>query len=304
MAAARRRGVQVADQWHARPDVGALAAVLKGLALGGQATSTDLSSPLQPWLDHHDWLDAFVEAGCASMRDDPFAAFPFRPVQGKAVHGLVLMQTAHADVSLCWIDALTLPQAQDQTVLFSSTLSVVQVLRAGGLCVQSHRLVDDEIGLSRLSSAAPHILADGDVLHLDNRHESLSMLHADSDAVMLRISCRLLDVTPQRSFAIATGRQIGSAMADDCVSRMLPLLAVARLAGRASRAASVLAELANHGVPHLRWAAVREWLVADPVAALAALPGIATDDGDAQVREAASKTMALLTGREASPCLA
>jgi hypothetical protein len=304
MAAARRRGVLSGDQWRARADVAALATLLDGFSHDAPAGSSALRALMEPWLDNQAWIEAFFDTCGAAMRDDPFAAFPFQPVQSPAVHGLALLQTLCADVSLCWIDAAMLPQAQDPGVLFSATLCVVQVLRAGGLMVQAHRLDEAAPGQPRLSSRTPRAVQDGDIICVDNRRESLSMLSADADAVILRISCRLPDRSPQRSFDVVSGRMIATAMADDQVSRMLPLLSVARLAGRAQAAAPLLADLALHADPFLRWAAVREWLVADTAAAAATLPAMATDDPDAGVRAAAAATLAILLPQEPAPCLA
>ncbi len=302
MAAARQRGVLAQKRWRARPDVEALALALDALAAEPPVTLADFAMRLQPWLDETGWLDACIAEACAAMRDDPFAAFPFRPAQGKAVHSLTLLQTAHADVSLCWIDALALPQAQERTAVFSATLSAIRIVRAGDLVIRPHQLDQMQGQPPAVRSGERRIVVDKDTLFLDNRRESLSMLYATTDAVLLRISCRLPDATPHRRFDLTTGQLVATAQANDNVSRMLPLLSIARLAGRARRAAPLLADLARHPDPHLRWSAMREWLVADTLAAAGALPAMAANDPDAMVRAAAAATLAVLTERELVAC--
>lgn len=295
MAAARRRGVLAQERWHARPDVAALAGALAQCGTSPPVSVTDLAARMDRWLRCDAWLQAFMSECCAAVRDDIFAAFPFRPMEGRVVRGLALMQAPQADVSLCWVDGHVLPHALETTAIFTSTLSVIQVVKAGGLVVQSYQLDDPASDTAKLSDGCARQLVDGDILLLDNRRESIVMRHADADAVLLRFNVRLPDAAPHRSISLETGKHLATALADEQVSRMVPLLFVARLAGQAQRAAPMCATLARHPDPLLRWTAIREWLVADMRSALAVLPAVAADDPDSQVRQAAAVTLALLS---------
>ncbi len=302
MAAARRRGLAAERRWLARPDVAALRAELMALGMAPPVGADDLAARLAPWLRDDDWWLAFLAEGCAAMRQEPLAAFPFRSLHGPAVHGLALLVTDRADVLLGVVDALDLPGAQDAAVLFSPTLSVIRVVRANGLALVRHRLDQPSGHLPRLHSAPPRRVADGAQFLVDNRCEAVTMVAADSDAVVLRITLRLPDRTPQRAFDLATGQLCATAMVDDRASRMLPLLPLARLAGQPSAAAPVLAQIAAHDEPALRWAAMREWLMADPVPAAAVLSRMAVQDRDHAVRRAAQAALAIVNNCQDVPC--
>ncbi len=301
MARARAAGVTSAAAWRARVDVQALVAALTRLETEPVADAQGFAAVLQPWLTDQRWVSAFVAQGCATLRDDPLAAVQFRLVQGRVVHGLALLATAMADVTLGWVDSLTLPLARDPYITLLSNLSVVCVIRAGGLMVQ-HRQLHPAPDGDRLHSLPPRMVSDGEIIATDGRHECLTMQSAASDAVLLRFNLRLTPPLPERAYDADSGRLIKCGMGDDKVSRMMPLLSVPRLAGRAAAAAIHLAQLASHPDPILRWTAMREWLVADVWAAVPYLRTMAIDDPDAGVRHAAAATLAILQPTEPQPC--
>lgn len=301
MARAQAAGVALADGWRSRSDVQALVAALTGVESEPVADAPSFAAMLRPWLTNQSWVGAFITQGCATLRNDPLAAVQFRLVQGRVVHGLALLATAMADVTLGWVDSLTLPLARDPYITLLSNLSVVCVIRAGGLMVQHHQLHATPDG-DRLRGSPPRMLADGEIIATDGRHECLTMHTASSDAVLLRFNLRLMPPLPERAYDADNGRLIKCGMGDDKISRMMPLLSVPRLAGRAAAAADHLAQLATHPDPVLRWTAMREWLVADTRAAVRHLRIMSTADPDSGVRRAAAATLAIVHPAEAQPC--
>jgi hypothetical protein len=302
MRAAQSCGIAAVDEWRARPDVSALSEQLALWSATPPLSAVAMRDALQPWTRYRTWLDAFHELMIDALRADPLAALPLRMVQGRVMHGLVLLQSGSAEVTLNWIDASMLPLARDSHVLYSASLSVFLVLRASGLQTITHKL---SIGGAPQSVAnRVQMLADGDVLALDCRREALSMISAQADAVLLRVNVRLPSTAGQQAFSIDDGRPVAVAMGDDSACRMLPLLQVARLAGSPKRARDALMALTRDEDRTLRWAAMRELLVADGKAALDLLHAMADDDPDAGVRRAAASTIKMIHPEEPELCRA
>jgi hypothetical protein len=301
MAAAQQRGLDVASEWRALDTVHLLAERLQQLTDEPPPDATIMAAALAPWLDDQSWVDRFVADHCRALADDPLTAMQFRLIQGRVAHGLLMLHCGAAEVTLNWIDAAALPTAVDQHVLLMSALSVVVVVRANGLVARRYAL-DTEDGVDRLMAQPPAALHDGQVIAIDCRRESLNLLTAAGDAVLLRFNLLLPFTAAQRTFACDTGLPMGAAMGDDGASRMLPLLAIPRMAGAGSRAAGVLADLSADSDPVLRWAAMREYLVADTPAALDALRHMADRDDDAGVRRVAAQTLEMLIVKRSEPC--
>jgi hypothetical protein len=300
MLAAQTLGLAAADKWRARDDVTALSALLSHWDHNPPENVEAMAGTVQPWLADQSWLGDFPRTMIAALRQDPLAALQFSMVQGRVTHGLVLLQTRHCEVTLNWIDAQKLPLARDQHVLLTSALSILLVVSGSGLRVVTHAL---ESGVDqRLRSSTPRRIASGEVLAINCRQQAVSMHDAQADAVLVRINVKLPSTAGQRAFAIAGGQPVAMAMGDDGACRMLPLLAIARLAGKPARAAAVLTELTNDEDRTLRWAAMRELLVADTHAALPILRAMAQDDPDASIRRTADATERQLLLRENSAC--
>jgi hypothetical protein len=279
----------------------ALTQVLAALQYNRPEHPHALLQKIRPWVTDHAWLDQFMEMMLQALRADAFAAFPFRMVQGRVTHGLVILTAPGADVTLNWIDAASLAQVRESHVMVSASLSLLQVIEPGGLIICEHEVESSAEGQQLVSK--PHRrLEAGEILSIDNRCQAISMISADSDAVLLRMTMQLPAVGPQAAFDITTGSQIAHAMSDDAACRMLPLLAIARLAGQKERAAPMLAELSRADDPVLRWAAMREWLVADLPAALPALHQMAHRDPHVALRRSALAAQHMLNHRKVAQC--
>jgi hypothetical protein len=299
MLAAQHVGRVAATAWRGRRDVADLAAVLAGFAARPPASAAAMALVLQPWLEDKAWLNAFVTEMVAAMHTDPLAALQFRMAQGRVTHGLVLLQSPGVEMTLTWVDAMKLPHARDRHVLLSAGFALLHVIDSGGLRITHHRLAED----AHLLTAEPPLeLANGETLAIDCDREAVRMLDARTDAVLLRVNLTLPARGDQVAFDAETGVMLAHALGDDATSRMLPLLAVARLAGYAPRAATTLAELADDPDPRLRWAAMREWLVADTSAALPALHTMAERDCDGGIRKIAAQSAAFIAHRERRAC--
>jgi hypothetical protein len=302
MQAAQICGLAAADEWRARDDVRALMALLDDWIDNSPASADVMADAVQPWLTDQCWLNAFMATMVDALRADPLTALQFRMVQGRVAHGLVVLQSGAAEVTLNWIDGQQLPLARDRHVLFTPALSVVAAVGQPALQTQMHRLEEGHPPTMR--SAALRQFASGEVLAIDCRHEALSLFDADGDAVLLRINLRLPFTDGQTAFDIASGQPMALAMGDDGACRMLPLLAIARLAGRPKRAVAALTALTQDDDAVLRWAAMRELLVADTRTALPLLHAMASGDTDDGVRHTAKATHHMLFAEEAASCQA
>ncbi len=305
MAAALDVGCSAMRRWRARADVQALDVLLNSCVAQPPASAASFASLFRPFLDGEArWLGAFFAEQLAALRQDPLAALQMRTSPTSLSQGLALFIKPGIEMTLTWVDHAALSAKPGRQLVLSPSLSLVLVIAHGGLIVRRHRLVETADG-PRLTAGAAQRLDNGALLVIDNRQEAVLMEAASEDALLLRITCQLPERACYRAFDAHSGVLLQTGLGDDRASRMLPLLAVARLCGEASRAIPVFKGLSHHSTPMVRWSAMREWIAADPVGARHRIARMAAQDADEGVRAAAAATLALLSAhvqQEATLC--
>ena len=148
---------------------------------------------------------------------------------------------------------------------------------------------------------APLALHDGLVLRHEGHSDGHLIVSADSDIVSLTVTIKPGAAPLMREYAVADGRFVRAASADDMASRMEMLLTFLRVSGRAD-AASGFDAATRHPAFHLRWAAMREWLMLDAATARPRLAELARDDANGEVRTAAAATLVALDRRMGASC--
>jgi hypothetical protein len=289
-------GQAVGERWHARADVKRLVAALDTLCNDPPADVTAFGAAVQPFMADRRWLAAALDDALAAVAADPFVALPWRLLQRSVLGGAALIVRDGAHVALQWVDAAQLAKVADTAVTFSFGMTLMLVLRASGLRVADYRLEPGPDG-DRAALVGQRSLADGDVLVADNGWQATQMLGAGGDALLLSFSFGMAQPgRPIRVFDAGTGDFMRSGTSDSDASRLLPLLALPRVAGQ-RRGGDVFARLVRHRDRTLRWQSMREWLALDAAAALPALTAMAASDADAGVRTTAQQTLALV-----APC--
>jgi len=183
------------------------------------------------------------------------------------------------------------------TVVLSGRRAVTRYVRGGEAQVRRWRLADT--GPRRCFELAPLTLRDGDLIELDGRREGRLIFTAASDVVAITATAKPGADPLVHAFAIADGSHVRSATADDRASRAELLLALLRASER-SDAADSFDAMSHDPAFHLRWAAMREWLMLDARTARPRLADMAETDPDAGVRVAAAQTLIRLDDRLAA----
>lgn len=291
--AAHERGQAVGHSWHGRSDVRALTATLEGFVANPPDDAAAFGAALVPFLHDRSWLDAAVASATTAMRDDPFTALPWRLLQGALLSGLALIVRDTGHVAVQWTEPAAVVAHDMAPVTLSFGYSLILVLRASALSA-THYVLDEDANAPTLGVAGTQSLAAGDILVADNSRESYRLSGLNSDVLLLCISFGVADAArPIRAFDAHNGALIRTGTSDSGASRMLPLLQLPRLSGRA-RGGDVLATVTAHPDRMLRWAAMREWLALDAHSALPRLEEMAHEDSDPGVRHTATRTLALI----------
>lgn len=183
------------------------------------------------------------------------------------------------------------------TVVLSGRRALTRYIRGGQAEVRRWRLAELEprrcVEIGRLT------LRDGDLIELDGRREGRLIVAATSDVVAITATAKPGADPLIHEFAIADGRPVRSATADDRASRAELLLALLRASGRSDAGVSFDA-MTRDPAFHLRWAAMREWLMLDARAARPRLAEMAATDPDPAVCAVAAQTLDRLETRLAA----
>lgn len=253
------------------------------------------------------WAGALLQPLLDALAADPLFEPPFKVNRDAGRIGAVLFDCPAVSLSACVTRAAAMRQrAAPASVTFSGRMTVTRYIRAGGAVLLRWR--SEPAGPYFRAGAAPPCrempmlrLADGDVHAIDGHCEAQLVADAEGDLVTLVATIRSGAAPLMREHAIADGRLLRVANGDDRASRAEMLLAFLRLAGRADAGARF--EEATHDPAfHLRWAAMREWLGLDARAALPRLEAMAASDPHAEIRDAATRTLASVRARLEAAC--
>ena len=288
------------DEWP-----GGLAAAID--AVTGEPPDAILAA-LMPWIADTRWVPVRLETALDLIAGDPFARPPLRPVGGGGgAGGLILVDRGVVRISLQLHPAGV---AAPATALFVPGRSAVRVLGCGGAMLHRHRVAvsaAEEAGCftaadaSRVRSARPRALVRDEIWTFDGARTAFTLSHVRADVLLLELAVQPPSSLPVRSYDLASGRLLHvSASRRDSSFRQMALTLL-RSFGRTD-AAPLFATETETGDFSARWAAMREFVALDAVAARPHLARMAAADLHPEVRHAAAATLALYTPSEPAPC--
>ncbi|MFA6606922.1 MAG: hypothetical protein WCS75_07990 [Sphingomonas sp.] len=294
--AAAARSFAAAARFRASEPYRALEAAFSGNA-GEDVAATVLGDA--------DWVGALIAPLVAALAEDPWFEPPFRVARDGLRIGTVLFENAAVSIAATVLSADALAALPPpRTVVVPGRLTLTRYVRAGDARL---RLWDAEPMGADFSSetaqpcrAVPPVgLVDGAVVRIDGRTRGHILTDARGDVVTLNATIRAATTPYAREYAIETGALVRLATNDDRAARTQMLLAYLRLAQRPG-AEERFAEATRDPAFFLRWGAMREWLALDTRAALPRLREMAAADPHAEVRAAATATLALVAERMAA----
>lgn len=261
------------------------------------------------------WIERWIDDLAASAVKEPLAILPLINFGSSQRAGMQLLRHRLVRLSLT-----VLPREQliarkqaggPRSVIFPGTVSIQRFIRSGGatLSLWQAPRADDEFcidGPARCRIVGERKLEDGATLRMDGRYETYSIASADSTIMVVQAEI----LTGRSGLLIEYDDQsrtpIAASSTDDGSSRSQMLLTFLRSQGR-SRDRKIIAKFSEDERFFVRWHAVREWLLADPEAALPQLRRMSTSDPHPDIRETASEIVTYFdrTGtKETVPCRA
>lgn len=252
----------------------------------------------RPLLADNDMIADLIAPLIDALRADPWFDPALRMTRDALRTAVVLADLPGVTLTASVTSAATLARIDPPaTVVLSGRRALTSYVRGGQAEVRRWQLA--ETGPRRCVEIAPLQLADGDLIEMDGRREGRLIVAATSDVVAITATAKPGADPLVHEFAIADGRPVRSATADDRASRAELLLALLRASGR-SDAASSFDAMTRDPAFHLRWAAMREWLMLDARAGRPRLAEMAEADPDPGVRAAATQTLDRLDQRLAA----
>lgn len=249
-------------------------------------------------LSDHGWVADLIAPLIDALRTDPWFDPALRMTRDALRTAIVLADLPNVTLTASVTTAAALARiAPPATVVLPGRRALTHYARGGQAEVRRWQLQEPEAG--RCVEIPRLTLHDGDLIELDGRREGRLIVAASSDVVAITATAKPGANPLVKEFAIADGRLVRSATADDRASRAELLLALLRASGRSDAAESFDA-MSRDPAFHLRWAAMREWLMLDARTARPRLAEMAETDPDPGVRSAAAQTLVLLDQRLAA----
>ncbi|HEV7287362.1 hypothetical protein [Sphingomonas sp.] len=244
------------------------------------------------------WIAGLIAPLVDALRADPWFDPALRITRDAMRTAVVLADLPAVSLTASVTSAAALARLDSPaTLVLSGRRALTLYARGGQAQVRRWRLADTEP--RRCVEIARQLLGDGDLIEQDGRREGRLIVAATSDVVAVTATAKLGADPLMHEFAIADGRLVRSATADDRSSRAELLLALLRASGR-SDAADSFDAMTRDPAFHLRWAAMREWLMLDARAARPRLAQMAAADPDPGVQAAAAQTLDRLDARLAA----
>ncbi|WP_066658358.1 MULTISPECIES: hypothetical protein [unclassified Sphingomonas] len=249
-------------------------------------------------LSESGWVADLIAPLIDALRADPWFDPAFRMTRDALRTAVVLADLPNVTLTASVTSAAPLARIDlPATVVLSGRRAVTQYVRGGEAQLRRWQLA--EAGPRRCVEIPSLTLHDGDLIELDRRREGRLIVAAARDVVAITATAKPGADPLIHEFAIADGLPVRSATADDRTSRAELLLALLRASGRSDAAASFDA-MTRDPAFHLRWSAMREWLMLDARTARSRLAEMAAADPDPGVRAAAAQTLIRLDDRLAS----
>ncbi len=244
------------------------------------------------------WLADLIAPLLAALQADPWFSPALHMTRDALRTAVVLADLPGLSLTASVTSAAALGRIDPAaTIALPGRRALTLYVRGGQAEMRRWRLADG--GERRCIEVGRLNLRDRDLIELDGRREGRLIVAATSDVVAITATAKPGADPLIHEFAIADGRPVRSATADDRASRAELLLGLLRISGR-SDAGGCFDTMTRDPAFHLRWAAMREWLMLDARAARPRLAEMAVADPDAGVRAAAAQTLARLDTRLAA----
>lgn len=269
-----------------------------GARFDGLGNADAVQEQARVLLSDSDWIADLIAPLVDALRADPWFDPALRMTRDALRTAVVLADLPSVTLTASVTSAAALAGIDPpSTVVLSGRRALTRYVRGGEAQVRRWRLADADprrcVEIARLT------LHDGDLIELDGRREGRLIVAAASDVVAITATAKPGADPLIHEFAIADGTPVRSATADDRASRAELLLALLRASGR-SDAVDSFDAMTRDAAFHLRWAAMREWLMLDARAARPRLAEMAAKDPDPGVRAAAAQTLNRLDARIAA----
>lgn len=253
------------------------------------------------------WAEVLLAPLIGALKDDPWFEPPFKISGDRLRTSAVLLDCPAVTISAAVTSAAELNRLPPPaTIVVPGRVTLTRYVRGGP--ARMRRWDTAPAGSGFCAATAPparersaRIISDGDIARQDGRVSGHLLVAADCDIVTLTATIKPNASPLMREYALADGRFVRAASADDAASRIEMLLAFLRVSGRGD-AWQAFDSASRHPAFHLRWAAMREWLLLDAVAARFRLAEMEAGDPHPEVRHAAHSTLAALERHLETPC--
>lgn len=303
LADARARSVSINSEWLSGP-IAAVAARFAGID-----DAEEIERRAAIWLADPDPVESLLRPLIDTLGVDPWFEPPFKVSRDRLRTGVALFDCPAIALSItvtCAAELNRLPPPA--TIVMPGRVTLTQYVRAGKAQMRRWRAEPARPDFSAAGAAparelSPRVLEDGMLIRQDGRTSGHLLVRAESDVVALTATVKPSAAPLAREYAIADGGFVRAACADDAASRIEMLLTFLRVSGRAD-ACAVFDSATRHPAFHLRWSAMREWLMLDARIARNRLVEMCAHDSNAEVRAAAAATLPLLDRRLEQQCRA
>lgn len=303
LADARERSASINSEWLSGP-IAAVAALFAGID-----DVEEIERRAATWLADSDQVEALLQPLIDALRADPWFEPPFKISRDRLRTGIALLDSPTMALSLtvtCAAELNRLPPPV--TIVMPGRVTLTRYARAGKAQMRRWRVEPAGPDFSAMQAApahevSPRMLEDDVLIRQDGRTCGHLLVRAERDVVAITATIKPSATPLVREYAIADGSFVRAACADDAASRIEMLLMFLRVSGRAE-AWPVFDSASRHPAFHLRWSAMREWLMLDAQIARTRLAEMCVRDPNAEVRAAAMATLPLLDRRLEQRCRA
>lgn len=298
---ARARSVAVNADWMAGP------ATAAATEFAGITEAREIERRAAAFLADPRRVETMLAPLLKALSADPWFEPPFKVSRDRLRTGAILFDCPALTLSATVTSAEALNRLPTAaTFVLPGRVTLTRYLRGGMARMRRWRADRAGPAFSAATAAAareiaPRTLYDGDLIRQDGRTSGHLLTGAVSDVVALTATIKPGADALMREYAVADGTLIRAACADDSASRIEMLLTFLRVSGRADTV-DLFEQASHHPAFHLRWAAMREWLMLDAGTARGRLAAMRADDPNAEVRTAAAATYAALERHLNPPC--
>ena len=254
-------------------------------------------------------IDDIMRELIASSRTDPFFRPPFHPLSSEVHNSLLLYHHPDLSISLgvTGLEMLASKKTGRRgpaSINFTGYLTLLRFLKAGDATVsfwEAPPIADtfraSQAGHCRLVDR--RVMADGEEILIDGRHQSFVIEHASNDIVFFQAVARAGYAPVGVEYDSDSLAFLGATSTDEASSRLQIMVSLLRALERED-AFPIFEEALGSPQFYTRWHVMREMLALDADAALPSLRRMAADDPHPDIRAAARQTLELFFDDDAA----